>query len=225
MTDAVSICNLALSHLGDDATVSSIDPPEGSAQAEHCAAFYPIARDALLESHPWNFALRRIAPALLEEQPSAQWGYAYALPSDAIQVFAIQDPNADSDVLTPRFGNSVFTSDQEFGTTSAAQDFEIESLADGTRVLYTNQVDALIRYTVPVTDTTRFSPLFRLALSYMLASFLAGPVLKGETGRTVSAQMLQQYRITVEPAMRSNARQRRSNQFRDQHVAPWMVNR
>ena len=58
MASEVDICNLALGHLGDNATVSSISPPEGSAQAEHCARFYPIARDALLEMHNWNFAMR-----------------------------------------------------------------------------------------------------------------------------------------------------------------------
>ena len=41
-----------LGHIGDAATVSSINPPEGSAQAEHCARFYPIARDALLAASP-----------------------------------------------------------------------------------------------------------------------------------------------------------------------------
>ena len=52
MASVVDICNQALSHLGDSATVASIDPPEGSAQAEHCARFYPAALAALLEMHP-----------------------------------------------------------------------------------------------------------------------------------------------------------------------------
>ena len=36
MASDVQICNIALAHLGDTATVASINPPEGSAQAEHC---------------------------------------------------------------------------------------------------------------------------------------------------------------------------------------------
>ena len=59
MASEVDICNLALSHLGDTATIASLDPPEGSAQAEHCARFYPIARDSLLEMHAWGFATSR----------------------------------------------------------------------------------------------------------------------------------------------------------------------
>ena len=72
MASVVDICNLALGHLGDPATVSSIDPPEGSAQAQHCARFYPIARDSLLEMHSWNFSTYREALAHL--QP-AEWIY------------------------------------------------------------------------------------------------------------------------------------------------------
>ncbi|NBQ76422.1 MAG: hypothetical protein EBU14_13895, partial [Acetobacteraceae bacterium] len=60
MASEVDICNLALANLGDTATVASINPPEGSAQSEHCSRFYPIARDTLLEMHNWNFSTRRI---------------------------------------------------------------------------------------------------------------------------------------------------------------------
>ena len=65
MSSVIDICNLALSHLGDTATVASIDPPEGSAQAEHCSRFYPVARDAMLELFNWKFATRRATLALL----------------------------------------------------------------------------------------------------------------------------------------------------------------
>ena len=68
MASVVDICNLALAHLGDDATISSIDPPEGSAQAEHCKRFYTSARDTLLQLHPWNFASKRIALAELGDE-------------------------------------------------------------------------------------------------------------------------------------------------------------
>ena len=59
MASEVEICNLALAHLGDEATVASIDPPEGSAQAEHCQRFYPVSRNSLLEMHDWAFATKR----------------------------------------------------------------------------------------------------------------------------------------------------------------------
>ena len=88
MASEVEICNLALAHLGDEATVASIDPPEGSAQAEHCARFYPIARDGLLQMHPWNFASRRVSLASVT-MPYTMWKYAYACPGDMMVAVAV----------------------------------------------------------------------------------------------------------------------------------------
>ena len=97
MASDVDIANLMLSHIGDDATVSELDPPEGSAQAEHCATFYPIARDSLLEMHNWNFATRRIALAPVTLPTGAGWLYAYAAPANFIQVFAVIPSDTPSD--------------------------------------------------------------------------------------------------------------------------------
>jgi hypothetical protein len=96
MSSEVEICNLALAHLGDSATVASIDPPEGSSQAEHCQRWYPIARNALLEMHEWGFATTR---ALLAEvvNPFPQWRRAYARPSDCLKVLAVLPADAASD--------------------------------------------------------------------------------------------------------------------------------
>ena len=89
MASEVDICNLALSHLGDNATVASIDPPEGSAQAEHCSRFYPIARDTLLEMHNWNFSTRRAVLAQRGQQGEARASQLAApLRAAAVEVLA-----------------------------------------------------------------------------------------------------------------------------------------
>lgn len=229
MTTVVSICNMALAHLGDDATVSEIDPPEGSAQAEHCAQFYPIARNALLEMHPWKFAMRRAVLALTEEQPHASWGYAYSLPSDVITVYNvgnINDADDNGGYSSPRtegvYGSGMYYPTDHRGMFPGSRDFEIEADETGQPVLYTQQADAVIRYTACVQDPNRFPPLFVKALSYLLASELSGPVLKGETGRTVAGSMLQEFRLWIGQATVSDARQRKADRIREQHVAPWM---
>ena len=105
---------------------------------------------------------------------------------------------------------------------NGVNDFEIEGLSDNTRVLYTNVADARIRYTVAVTIPSFFPPLFTVALSYFLASFLAGPVLKGETGRTVAGAMLSTMSGYLNKAQDMDAKQRRASRVRDAHVAPWV---
>ena len=79
---STDIANLALSYLGDGATVASIDPPEGSAQAQHCARFYPIALKLMLESHQWNFITRRDYLAVVQDCYFKDWRFVYAYPSD-----------------------------------------------------------------------------------------------------------------------------------------------
>ena len=96
MASEVEICNLALAHLGDDATIASIDPPEGSAQAEHCARFYAIARDSLLQMHNWNFASKRVALAGVN-MPYTMWAYAYACPGDMMVAVSVLPPEVEND--------------------------------------------------------------------------------------------------------------------------------
>lgn len=169
MSSEVDICNLALGYLGDDATVASLDPPEGSAQADHCARFYPIARGLVLDGHKWNFSTRRAPLALLSEAAPGTWLYAYALPADVLDLIAVLPPGApDND-------------------TSTEQPYLSEMDGAGDTVVYTNQANAVLRYTAHVTDPTKFSPTLVQALAMLLASMLAGPVLKGDTGIKAAA--------------------------------------
>lgn len=208
MASIVDICNLALAHLGDRATISSIDPPEGSAQAQSCAQFYPIARDTLLELHPWRFALKRESLADLSDAnpPANPWLYSYALPTDLIRVFAVTAADAQYDDET--------------------EPFEIE-INGATPVIYGNLEDMVARFTVRVTDTTRFPPLFVTALSWLLASYLAGPILKGTEGMKVAANCESKAMAYVSQARLSDANQRKVADYRDEtrHQPSWIAGR
>lgn len=188
MASVVDICNLALAHLGEDATISSIDPPEGSAEAEHAATFYPMARDALLEMHEWRFATKRVLLALTASD-TFEWGYAYALPSGMLRALAVlpETSSAEDD----------------------GEDFDQQLDADDVQIILTNCEDASLKYTARVTDTTRFPPLFVEALSWLLASHLAGPIIKGQQGREVAAGCLKTAMGFLSQAKVSDANQRK----------------
>lgn len=219
MSSEVEICNLALAHLGDSATVASIDPPEGSAQAEHCARWYPIARDALLEMQEWNFATTRARLAELVN-PFPQWQHAYALPSDCLKMLGILPADAIGDVAQAYPCEGYFHGAAPgMLTMYTPREFTTETdAATGNKIVLTNQANALARYTRSITDTSKFSPLFRDALGWYLASYLAGPVLKAETGITVGQSMLK-----IALGMLSNAAVSSANQQQTrQHQAfPW----
>jgi len=194
MASEVDICNLALSHLGDNATVASLDPPEGSAQAEHCARFYPMARDTLLEMHTWRFATRRATLAELTNTWT-QWEHAYAKPSDCLRIISIIDP--------------AITDDLETLGAKSAQHFTVEINDDLAEVILTNQADAVVRYVARVTDTTTFSPLFAMALSWHLASMIAGPVIKGDVGAAEGKRCAQMAQAWLSKALVSDAAHRK----------------
>lgn len=189
MATVVDIANLALARLGDRANVVSINPPEGSAQADHCARFYPMARDAALAAHDWSFASVQGTLARLEPADLA-WEYVFALPNNCL---TIREVGYAHDALYP------FDSQGPY--------FELGTLETGEQVIRTNQHTPFVRYTSRVTDPTRFSPLFTEALVSLLASYLAGPVIKGRAGIQAGQVMLQAFQSTLAQASVVDANQ------------------
>ena len=58
-------------------------------------------------------------------------------------------------------------------------------------VILTNEPDAVLLYVQDVTDSTRFPASFISSLSYLLASYLAGPIIKGNDGARLGDSMRQ----------------------------------
>lgn len=224
MASEVDISNIALAHLGDTATVASLYPPEGSAQAEHCARFYPIARDTLLEMHQWSFCTKRVTlPLLNVTMPT--WRYVYQLPNDVINVMAVIPYDANDDYSNNMSYPSQYGYNPEIipaAGTYVPQNFSIETLANGIQVICTNQEDAVLRYTAKITDTSKFSPLFTMSLTWLLASMLAGPILKGEMGAAEGKRCYQMFQGHFTEATQSDAVQR---QIKPMHVVSWMTGR
>lgn len=213
MASDVDICNEALSYLGDSATVSSIEPPEGSAQAEHCARFYPSVLGSLLELHTWGFATIRVALPLLANNPASTWLYAYAQPNNCVSLLSVLAVDALDDYSSAT------------GSTSGAytpQNYSAETNAAGDKIILTNQPNAVARYVALVKDATKFSPLFRETLTWMLAAKLAGPVLKGDAGRKAAIDCLKQSQFWYGKAVESDGNQR---QVTPQHQVAWLNNR
>lgn len=165
MASVVNICNMALSQIGSDARVSSISPPDGSVEAGHCADFYNLARTEMLEAGNWQFSKRRAALASVTSV-SSQWAFAYAVPSASLRILRVLKAGAADDADSADF------------------------MQEGD-VVYTNEENATAVYLVDVTDTTKFTPSFVSALSFLLASYIAGPIIKGSEGMKISDAMRQ----------------------------------
>jgi hypothetical protein len=86
----------------------------------------------------------------------------------------------------------------------------------------TDQSDAVLRYTSVVTDTTKFPPLFTVALSWHLASMLAGPLIKGDVGAAEAKRCAAMMQAYLAKAIESDTSQRRIN---PRHNVPWINGR
>jgi hypothetical protein len=199
MASEVDICNQALATLGDKASVTSISPPDRSVQAELCARFYPLARDAMLEKHAWSFADARVVGSLLAVETPG-WACTYAYPAECVTVRAVIDP-----------------------FTNQSADFETGAADDGTRVVLTAQEGAAIRFTRAVRDSTKFSPLFVDALALSLASRLAGPLVQGREGRALARELLSEFTSNALPAaINADSSSRLGNV---DHAPDWIADR
>lgn len=155
MASSVDIANLALSHLGADAVVTQLSPPDGSVEAGHCARFLPIARQAAIATHSWAFARKRVVLALLTND-STQWAYKYQVPSDCLRTRKIL---AADELDAPERNSALYDREGD--------------------AIYTDQPDAVLIYTRDITDTTKYPADFVSGLGMVLAGYLAGPLIKG----------------------------------------------
>lgn len=187
MASIPTICNMALGHIGDDTLVSSISPPDGTPGAGYCARFYGQARSEMLEVGSWKFSKTRAVLAELTNI-SDVWLYAYAIPSDCLRPLRILQPTLTHPLrVQPHyetFGNRNDLMLNVVVDEENSAPFQVEG-----SVIFTNQPEATLLYIKDVVDSTKFTPSFTTALSYLLASYLAGPIIKGSDGTRISKAM------------------------------------
>ena len=169
MATEVSICSNALRKLGDDPITSLTEDTE---RARLCNAFYNTARDSLLRSHPWNFAITRASLTRLSSTPAYGFAYQYALPTDP---YCLR-------VLEMEYQDYIF---------------KIENDATNGRVLLSDESTAKILYIAKVTDPTKFDAMFTDTLTAKLAVDLAYPVTNSVQ---FQAQMQKLYQLKLSEA-------------------------
>lgn len=170
----VSIVNNALLLIGDQVIV---DLTDATNRATIANAIYAVTRDAVLSAAPWNFAIKRAA-LVAATAPVYGWTASYTLPTDCLNVIALND-------------------DQRCGW--PGMPFRIES-----GLLLTDEGTADIRYVSQVTDPSKFEASFVQAFIFRLASAMAYPI----TGSTqVAQQMWALYEAKMKEAQTSNAQE------------------
>ena len=91
MASVVEIANMALSLIGSANRITVLDG-NGSEENRQCFLHYEPARDALLRSHSWNFAVTRVK-LTTTAAGIPPFGYAnwFALPADCLRVLYVNE--------------------------------------------------------------------------------------------------------------------------------------
>lgn len=114
MVSVVSVCNRALSKIGDEIQIASLD--DSSKPARYCKILYPEVRDMVLRSYLWRFALKRYLLAPLCEKPLFDWIYLYAVPADCLRVW-----RAAGDVAYQVEGKRILCNENPFAFTGVSR--------------------------------------------------------------------------------------------------------
>jgi len=180
----IQICNMALAHAGSRSKIESLD--EASTEAWQCKLWYDHARKTALAMFDWNFARKRKALSLADEDaPSGIWTYRYSYPADCVQAREIQNV---------------------VSVISDAHPFEIEMESDGeTKTILTDIEDAILIYTFDQTNPNTFSTFFVDLLAWVLASFVTYSLTGKQSNVDRSLKQVLNLQIMA-PAMNANER-------------------
>lgn len=151
MPSTVDIANGAMRKIGAS-TITSFT--QGTKNANFLNDRYADTRDALLEMHQWNFAIKRVKLSKLAAAPAIKFEGQFALPSDYIRAVTVHDNDEGTGI----------------------PDHKIE----GSMVLCSSNEVWLV-YVSRVTDPNTMSSLFREALSALIAVEAATAIAESNT--------------------------------------------
>lgn len=166
MADELEVANVALGMIGEPPVVSLAENVE-TARALNLRL--PIARDAVLRSHFWNFAIRRSELTALPTAPAFGFDTQFNLPADWLRMAAVNPGQHGAHAITSQ------------------TDYAIE----GDQLLIRGTDVARIIYVAREEDLTRWDALATEALAARLASELAVAVTQN---RALGDQLQRLYR-------------------------------
>jgi hypothetical protein len=163
VNSVVQIQNSALIKLGaEQITVDT----ENNTRARLVRERFPVVRDRLLRSHPWNFAIDFISLAAISPTPSNifSYSYVYQLPSDCLRVLE----------------------------TSLGYDEEWEEISG--KQIACNSDTLKIKYLKKITDVSKYDDNFAEVLAWDLAHDICYALtqskdLKAEVKKSLDAEL------------------------------------
>ena len=182
------ICNIALSHIGTY-TISEFDT-DRSEPGNKCRILYDQARLQTLRDFMPSFAEKREYLNLLTAVTPVGYTYAYQYPTYCLRAKQIYRSANYTDPI----------------------DFVITANDDNSsRMILTDEVDAILIYTRDIENTSVYDPSFVTAFSWRLAQDLAIPLTKKQTVHDMCSN---RYILQISAADASDAQEKRTDKIK-----------
>ena len=196
MATEVDICNLALSLLGEEANVVSIDPSDGSENAGMCGRWLPMAKRRLFEEADWSFAQKRARLSELSGVDATLYGSdkAYAYPSDAVRIIDLYEQKS---ATTNDYVFSIGPDDaRPFEDDPVPRDrWRVEyNPANSNRQIITNVEKAVAHYTAFIDSVALYPAYFTEPLVVL------GPIKRPSSASTEATNLMKQYQRSLSQA-------------------------
>lgn len=159
MATPTEICNMALSHLGISKEIADYET-EKSQEAAACRRFYLPCLKQSQRDFSWSFCTVFDDLALVSSNPTDEWDYSYRYPVDCERFVRILS-----------------------GIRNDAPDTEVPyriASDDAGQLIYTDKASAEIEYQILRTDAERFPSDYVMALSLLLAFYIAPRLTNGD---------------------------------------------
>jgi len=163
MASKVQICNEALQNIGAR-YITSLE--EDTTEAIECNLRFNSAKRALLEMHPWNFAMKRVALNANLSAPAFNYSYEFNLPSDFLWLYMTKEEEIHQTPAAATYDFSTHIANVPY--TTMVDKYRIEG-----RKLVSNSSEVSIIYVADIEDTEHFSATFTQLLARYLGGLIA----------------------------------------------------
>lgn len=193
MFSDVHICNLALKHVGMNAIS---DLSEARQEARECKLVYETLRDTALREHAWVFAskAKALTPVEMPTDYDDVYSFAYLYPTDALQIRLVR-ARGDKKPLK----------------------FRVMRSPTNSKIVLVNTDEAIVWYTMRVTDSTWFDTEFVEALALLIGSRIAVPLRKNAA--SLAGVLYSRYVIAKDAAEVADIRNENDD---EEEEVPWI---
>lgn len=188
MASQVDIVNRSLLSIGARSQVSSIQPSDGSTEANAAAVLYTPTFEALARAAHWNCLRKQVILTLIAAAkstpenplgtslplPPTPWLYSYQVPSDCLAIRYLvptQPPGSDPGTPMTTYSNAAATVFPGGGQIQFAVAYSTDAGGSPIQILLTNQAQAQAVYTVNQPNPVIWDSQFQAAMVSALAAY------------------------------------------------------